>query len=535
MPNKRIVEGPQDAKIVFVGEACGHSELSEGLPFAGMSGFEHKKMLGEAGISYAQTYHTNVIHDYAPFNNFFKKQEAAKRGISLLNSRYPHPKVLAGRAQLHEELRELKPNVIVPLGDMALWAVTGELGITKWRGSMLESEFGKVIPTFNPAAIQRNWPWRWLSLADLRRVKKEAEWPEVRKPAWNFLIRPTFDEAMDAISSIRGKLVAGDIEGWGEVACVGFATDKLNAFCIPFHTLKGDKSYWSREDELKIVLHLKEVLQDPTTRCIFQNGLYDAQCFAKDWGYIFNMSEDTIIMFHVCYPALAKSLALQSSLICEYHRFWKDDGKTWEIKGDEEQGWIYNCEDCVRTYEIFEHLDKTIDTYKLRDQYLEQMSLLAPLLNMMLHGIRIDMKARREQSGQLLVANASRMTWLEKVVGYPVNPNSPKQVAELFYDDLGQKEIKNRKTKGLTTDDEALDLIKTRQPVLTPLVDCFKELRSIGVFKSNFIDAQIDRDQHIRGTFNPTGANTYRFSHSKNFLGGGCNLGTIPKGVEKDV
>lgn len=531
---RRYSEGSPTATVVIVGEALGFEELKKGRPFSGASGWELDKMLGEAGLARHNCYLTNVIHDTKPFESFYGPREGAAKGIRKVNGRFPHPKVEAGRLELEAELEQLSPNLIIAMGDVALWAVTGlSDGINRWRGSVLETRFGKVIPTFNPAAVLRNWSDRWISVQDLRRCFRESMYPEVKKPDWNFLVRPTFIEAKDAIQSIRGKLVAGDIETRSsQIACVGFATDKTNAFCVPFMQVEDEGNFWSDQEELELTLLLRDVLTDPSTRVIFQNGAYDLQYFAKQWGFVPNMSDDTMLMMHVCFPGLKKSLDFQSSLFCDFYRYWKDDGKTWDKHTGEEQHWTYNCTDCVYTFENYEVLRDCLETYNLTEQYEFQMRLFWPVFKMMLQGVRVDRMKKQKLSGELLIAQQSRMEWLEKVLGHPFNPKSPKQMQTLFYEDLRLPKIKNRKTKALTTDSKALATLKTKQPLVTPLIDVIEEIRSIGVFKSTFADALVDSDDRIRSSINLTGTETFRFSSSKNIFGTGMNLQNIPSGTE---
>lgn len=530
---RNITDGNKLAKVVFVGEALGYEEIKQGRPLVGYSGMEFDRMLGEAGLSRRDAYITNVIHDTAPQKSFYKVKEAKDLGVAKVDGRHPHPKVLEARNAIRKELSELKPNIIVPLGDMALWAITGlSDGIHKWRGSVIESEFGKVVPTFNPAYVTRVWADRWIAVQDFRRVFREKAHPEIKKPAWNFRLRPSFDEAHALIEEVRGKEVTCDLETrGGQIACVGFAFNPLDAFCIPIMSAERTKGYWSDVDELSITLHLKDVLLDPSTKCIFQNGLYDLQYFAKQWGYIPLMSDDTMVMFHVCYPGLKKSLDFQSSLFCDYYCYWKDDGKTWNKTTGEDQLWHYNCQDCIYTYENWEILKQAIKTYRLEEQYAFQQRLFKPVLNMMLQGVRVDTKFKQRVGGELLKVRADRLDWLERVLGHEMNINSNPQMKKLFYTDLGMKEIYNRKTKSVTLDDDALELIKTRQPVFGPLINCIQEARSLRIFKSNFADANIDGDR-ARCSYNLTGAKTFRFSASKNAFGTGFNMQTLPKGHE---
>ncbi len=73
---------------------------------------------------------------------------------------YFDPRVVGGLKELHNEIQSTKPNVIVPVGNLSLWALTRNTGITKWRSSLLRGNPGygvpetiKIIPTIHPAAV----------------------------------------------------------------------------------------------------------------------------------------------------------------------------------------------------------------------------------------------------------------------------------------------------------------------------------------------------------------------------------------------
>ncbi|WP_434127381.1 hypothetical protein, partial [Enterococcus faecium] len=92
-----------------------------------------------------------------------------------------------------------------------------------------------------------------------------------------------------------------------------------------------------------------------------------------------------------------------------------------------------------------------------------------------------------------------------------------------FYHQLNQKPVKNRQTGGITTNDQALELIAIREPLLLPLCRKIQELRSLGVFVGTFLDAPVDIDARMRCSFNIAGTETYRFSSSQNAFGSGMN------------
>jgi DNA polymerase-1 len=106
-------------------------------------------------------------------------------------------------------------------------------------------------------------------------------------------------------------------------------------------------------------------------------------------------------------------------------------------------------------------------------------------------------------------------------------------MTDFFYRELAQKEIRSRKSKGLTVDDAALEKIGQREPLLLPLLDRIAELRSLGVFRSTFLEAPTDIDDRMRCSFNIPGTATYRFSSSQNAFDSGMNLQNLPVGDEE--
>jgi DNA polymerase-1 len=155
-----------------------------------------------------------------------------------------------------------------------------------------------------------------------------------------------------------------------------------------------------------------------------------------------------------------------------------------------------------------------------------------PVLHIVLRGCRIDKEARAKLSFELMESMVKVEKWFETVLGHPLNPRSNKQMKELFYDDLKQKEILNYKTGNATLNDEALQKLAQREPLLRPLVDAISDYRTLGVFQSTFVEMPLDPDGRVRTSFNIAGPETFRFSSSENAFGRGGNLQNIP-GADK--
>ncbi len=129
-------------KILFVGEAPGHSEDREGKPFMGAAG----QLLNEAIKHYG-------IRDYA-ITNAVKCRPTDVKG----KDRKPRAaEMKACAAYLKAEIERYKPQIIVPLGAVALKRLTGLDKVTEWAGRVYEppGRDWKVYPIIHPAAVLR--------------------------------------------------------------------------------------------------------------------------------------------------------------------------------------------------------------------------------------------------------------------------------------------------------------------------------------------------------------------------------------------
>lgn len=205
----------------------------------------------------------------------------------------------------------------------------------------------------------------------------------------------------------------------------------------------------------------------------------------------------------------------------------------------EEERWAYNVEDCVRTREVGEVVAETIKKLNLEEVDAFQQSMFWPILKAMTRGIRVDTKKRAELSEEISGEIDLRRDFIRNVAGHDLNPNSPKQLIDFFYHDLGQPEIKTRAKKGvpghLTVNDEAMVTIGAREPLLKPIIDAISDIRTLRIFLSNYIEAKLDYDGRLRCSYNPCGTVTYRLSSSKNAFGGGCNFQNIPSDKSKSL
>lgn len=546
--------GPAPAKIMIVGEAPNDSDERCGEAFTGFAGQELNAMLKDAGIMRNTCFLTHVVRTKPPGGLVENLIAARKSDITsahvYFNGKHTLPCVRDGVELLKREIEAVRPNVILAVGNLAMWALTGSWGITSWRGSILECKLElaldytiKVIPTYHPAAIMRMWSWRQIAVHDIRRAKAESQFSGINRPEYDFIVRPVYGQVIDELTTISSKLRDGKVKlsvdletRAGHIACIGIATSKLHAICIPLMCVERDEGYWNPEEECQIVWLLCNILTHPNVEVIGQNFLYDAQYFHRHLCFIPNVKRDTMIGQHSLFSNVQKGLDFLSSMYCQFHEYWKDEGKEWNPKvHDEDSYWTYNCKDAVITFEVDEALLQTASSLekiwpRVKEVSDFQQSLFTPVLRTMNRGIRIDVGRRSEFARQLVEEIDKRETWIKSVTGYDLNIKSPKQMQDFFYAQLKQKPILARGKGTPTCDDEALRKIAAREPVLKPVVDRVLELRSLGVFLATFVQAPLDIDGRMRCSFKIAGTETYRFASAENAFGTGLNLQNIPKG-----
>lgn len=536
--------GPCPARYMIVGEAPGFEEERSGLPFVGPSGQLLDKMLHEAGIGRHECFVTNVIRKRPAGNDVELFVPSKKKDITPsmvpFRGRMVDPCVVEGFSLLEKEIALCQPEVIIAAGNIALWALTGKTGIKKWRGSRLGGgENPVIIPVYHPALILRQYEFRPITVQDLRRAKdarRTDKPPEVR-----FTVRPSLDDVYRSFDTIEVNLDQGpttlavDIETRQEhIACLGIAWSRRDAICIPFMATESLAGYWPEEAECSIVWRLRKILQHPNARVVGQNFLYDTQYLFRYWRCIPTVARDTMGAQHALFAGGPKDLAYLSSMWCDWHVYWKDESKDWDPKVGEDQLWIYNCKDCVATYEIDEKQQLAVDKLGLREVHDRHQAKFWPALKIMLKGLPRKESLRKEFSLLLIDEQTERQRWITSVLGHDINLNSPVQLKRLFYDDLQQKPVINRKTGQPSTDADALEVIAKREPALGPLTRRIAEYRSLGVFLSTFVLANPSWDGRIRTQFNPFGPETYRASSSQDAFGSGMNLQNVPSGNEDD-
>lgn len=141
-------EGSARAEVMLVGEQPGDQEDRLGRPFVGPAGKLLDAALEHAHIDRRRVYVTNTVKHF--------KFVVIERGRRL--HKKPGPaEVRACKPWLLEEIRLVKPRVIVALGATAAQALLGkQFRVTHHRGEPISSELADaIVATVHPSAVLR--------------------------------------------------------------------------------------------------------------------------------------------------------------------------------------------------------------------------------------------------------------------------------------------------------------------------------------------------------------------------------------------
>ncbi len=162
--------GPSSARIVFVGEAPGRQEDRKGEPFVGAAGKVLDGLLASVGLSRADVYITNVVKS--------RPTSGPRPGRNRLPTQ---DEIAACRPWLDEQLRIIRPAVIVTLGRIALEQFAPGRPLAKVHGRLLTETGVTILPLYHPASVLYRRTWMRVLKRDfqqLRRVLTKSRRPQ---------------------------------------------------------------------------------------------------------------------------------------------------------------------------------------------------------------------------------------------------------------------------------------------------------------------------------------------------------------------
>lgn len=147
--------GNPRAELMFIGEAPGHDEDIQGIPFVGRAGQLLTKIIEAIDLAREDVYIANVIKCRPPEN------------------RNPEPdEVGSCEPFLFRQVQVIRPRVIVALGTFAAQTLLRTNDpISRLRGKVFQYGDARLIPTFHPAYLLRSPDRKREVWEDMKKVR----------------------------------------------------------------------------------------------------------------------------------------------------------------------------------------------------------------------------------------------------------------------------------------------------------------------------------------------------------------------------
>lgn len=190
---------------------------------------------------------------------------------------------------------------------------------------------------------------------------------------------------------------------------------------------------------------------------------------------------------------------------------------------------VYNGLDCCVTLEVFEELMLQFPESPAIYQF--ERAMQGPYLEIMQRGFRVDESGRRvaaeELRGRIARLQLTLNTLSMACWSRPLNPRSPAQLKDFFYQHLRLPEVwlSQKGEKKLSTNREALEKLEVYLHA-RPIIACILAIRDLAKQLEVF-ETEIDSDGRFRTSYNIAGTETGRPSSSSNAFGTGGNAQNI--------
>lgn len=315
--------GPPNARIFILGDHPHETTLFNGE-------YELRRMLTTIGVNLHDCYRSTVFSRQPAggavqlFGLPNAPPETRSLGPLTRNPiTYLDPDWLPELDRLRAELLSVSPNVVIALGPVACWALLQQSSLTELRGTIHVSNFLptrelKVLPTYHPSAVLRQWDTRVIALADLEKAHSESHSPKFQYDNTELWLQPTLADLYDFGDNHLhpATICATDVETKrGQITCVSFAPNPQISLTVPFWQDGSEPNYWPTDaDEAEAWKWVAHWIEKPGLVKVLQNGTFDFQYFARHGMVPQNFREDTMLAHHSLYSEMRKGLGFLGSI-----------------------------------------------------------------------------------------------------------------------------------------------------------------------------------------------------------------------------
>jgi DNA polymerase-1 len=365
----------------------------------------------------------------------------------------------------------------------------------KFEFQSLFKEFKGVLANANREAQQLNYQYQTILAPDF--------------PAWL--------ERFLAVREFSFDLETTDLNPHAaRIVGASFCWSDTEAFYIPINHTEDTPQVTLKD----FVESVKRHFADPQVLKSGQNIKYDISVLELNGVHVSGVAFDTMVAAYLLNPdgrnfnltALANDYLKLPVIEYEEITAGKKDFSETAIA----DATRYACQDAHYAWLIKEHLAPRIADESLSKVFNELEVPLIPILSSMERsGIKVDLDKLRSMSAEF----AAQLSTLERQIyeqaGCEFNINSPKQLADLFFNKLAipTKGVKKTKT-GFSTDSSVLEKLAETHPLPALIL----EYRSLHKLKSTYTDALAEqisaKTGRVHTKLNQTLTGTGRLSSS---------------------
>ena len=311
-----------------------------------------------------------------------------------------------------------------------------------------------------------------------------------------------FDTETDGINPITAHLVG-----------MSFAFVENEAYYVP---VPADQT-----EAKQIVTEFKAVLENTETQKIGQNIKFDMMVLRKYDVEVAGPLFDTMIAHYLLNPELRHGMDYLAETYLHYKPIpieeligskGKNQGSMRDVPI--EKVCTYAAEDADITLKLKNFFEPELKKENLEPLFYSiEMPLVYVLAEMELSGVMLDTAALKESSVQMTEQLIALEAEIFELAGCEFNVNSPKQVGEVFFEQLKiADKPKKTKTGSYVTSEEVLEKFRTKHPIVEKLLT----YRGIKKLLSTYINALpllINATTgKIHSSFNQTVTSTGRLS-----------------------
>lgn len=367
--------------------------------------------------------------------------------------------------------------------------------------------------------------YRFWFAADVRKAVRGVRGQFAIPSQSKFVLRPDATTAIELLRGVAEQTIYFDIETnpkTNQLICFSWCGEEGPAYAVPIISYSGHLFYTERETS-GILRALSKAFN--RNAIVIHNSLFDLPLLA--WKYRIvpppqAQIYDTMIAHHRTYTEVEKSLAHCISLYT-WEPYHKDEANFFPRSYEEETKLLqYNAKDVLTLRGVKRGIEEHAKLWGAEASIAQGNSYVRPSMLMTLRGIRADVEAMNTHSAELVRYAAffeSRV--LPRLVGYPLNPRSPKQVHAYLYKQLGLKCVSNDAPTGK----KALYSLRLKHNI--PALSVILRLRQVGV-ELGKLKSKLWQTDRWTGAYVITGTKTFRLG-SRKYMGYGSNMQNFKK------